>query len=202
MGGSFFAVSVSRSCRASVSGFCVLGGFSVGRGFDLHHWRPIRLWRRERGHLTDRYSDARRRMKCGSFRIEPTSPRDPRSRRDAMLSILGLWRDLADWWTAAVAIGSPIYLNSFATIRFISGLINLGMSPATGLAFMLATSGSAFPRWLPFGFGEAPRLAQQYTLGSPEGSAVSVRVRCSLERMEWAGGRLERRDHNSPIYGG
>jgi uncharacterized membrane protein YraQ (UPF0718 family) len=45
----------------------------------------------------------------------------------------------------AVAIGIPIYLNSFAAIPFVSGLIGLGMSPATGLAFMLATSATGFP---------------------------------------------------------
>jgi uncharacterized membrane protein YraQ (UPF0718 family) len=45
----------------------------------------------------------------------------------------------------AVAIGIPVYLNSFAAIPFVSGLIGLGMSPATGLAFMLATTGTGFP---------------------------------------------------------
>ena len=45
----------------------------------------------------------------------------------------------------AVAIGIPIYLNAFAAIPFVSGLIGLGMSPATGLAFMLATSATGFP---------------------------------------------------------
>lgn len=44
-----------------------------------------------------------------------------------------------------VAIGIPIYLNSFAAIPFVSGLIGLGMSPATGMAFMLATSATGFP---------------------------------------------------------
>ncbi|MGH7095872.1 MAG: permease, partial [Stellaceae bacterium] len=45
----------------------------------------------------------------------------------------------------AVALGFPVYLNSFAAIPFVSGLIGLGMSPATGLAFMLATSATGFP---------------------------------------------------------
>jgi hypothetical protein len=45
----------------------------------------------------------------------------------------------------AVLIGIPVYLNSLAAIPFISGLINLGMSPATGLAFMLASSATGFP---------------------------------------------------------
>ena len=45
----------------------------------------------------------------------------------------------------AVAIGIPVYLNSFAAIPFVSGLIALGMSPATGLAFLLATSATRFP---------------------------------------------------------
>jgi uncharacterized membrane protein YraQ (UPF0718 family) len=45
----------------------------------------------------------------------------------------------------AVAIGIPVYLNSFAAIPFVSGLVGLGMSPATGLAFMLASSATGFP---------------------------------------------------------
>jgi hypothetical protein len=45
----------------------------------------------------------------------------------------------------AVAIRIPVYLNSFAAIPFISGLIGLGMRPATGLAFMLASSATGFP---------------------------------------------------------
>jgi uncharacterized membrane protein YraQ (UPF0718 family) len=45
----------------------------------------------------------------------------------------------------AVAIGVPVYLSSFAAIPFVSGLIGLGMSPATGLAFMLASSATGFP---------------------------------------------------------
>lgn len=45
----------------------------------------------------------------------------------------------------AVLIGLPVYLNSFAAIPFVSGLVNLGMSPATGLAFLLASSATGFP---------------------------------------------------------
>lgn len=45
----------------------------------------------------------------------------------------------------AVLIGLPVYLNSFAAIPFVSGLVNLGMSPVTGLAFMLASSATGFP---------------------------------------------------------
>ena len=40
---------------------------------------------------------------------------------------------------------SRVYLNSFAAIPFVSGLVGLGMSPATGLAFMLASSATGFP---------------------------------------------------------
>ena len=38
----------------------------------------------------------------------------------------------------AVLIGVPAYLNGFAAIPLVAGLIDLGMSPAAGLAFMLA----------------------------------------------------------------
>jgi uncharacterized protein len=47
------------------------------------------------------------------------------------------------WKPVAVAI--PVYLNSFAAIPFVSGLIGLGMMPATGLAFMSARSATGFP---------------------------------------------------------
>jgi uncharacterized protein len=44
----------------------------------------------------------------------------------------------------AVLIGLPIYLNGLAQIPFVAGLIQLGMSPAAALAFMLATTATGF----------------------------------------------------------
>jgi uncharacterized membrane protein YraQ (UPF0718 family) len=44
----------------------------------------------------------------------------------------------------AVLIGLPVYLNGLAAIPFVAGLIELGMSPASALAFMLATTATGF----------------------------------------------------------
>ena len=45
----------------------------------------------------------------------------------------------------AVLVGVPAYLNGYAAIPLVSGLIDLGMSPATGMAFMLAGSVTSIP---------------------------------------------------------
>jgi uncharacterized protein len=44
----------------------------------------------------------------------------------------------------AVLIGVPIYINGLAAVPFVGGLIQLGMSPAAGLAFMLSTTATGF----------------------------------------------------------
>ena len=44
----------------------------------------------------------------------------------------------------AVMIGVPIYINGLAAVPFVGGLIQLGMSPAAGLAFMLSTTATGF----------------------------------------------------------
>ncbi len=44
----------------------------------------------------------------------------------------------------AVLIGLPVYINGLAAIPFVTGLIQLGMSPAAALAFMLATTATGF----------------------------------------------------------
>lgn len=44
----------------------------------------------------------------------------------------------------AVLVGVPIYINGLATVPMVAGLIKLGMSPAAGLAFMLATTATGF----------------------------------------------------------
>jgi uncharacterized protein len=64
------------------------------------------------------------------------------------MAIVGMWLGSGAGLLAvpvAVAIGVPVYLNSFAAIPFVAGLINLGMNPATGLAFMLTSSATGFP---------------------------------------------------------
>jgi hypothetical protein len=44
----------------------------------------------------------------------------------------------------AVLIGVPVYINGLAAVPFVAGLIQLGMSPAAALAFMLATTATGF----------------------------------------------------------
>lgn len=45
----------------------------------------------------------------------------------------------------ATVIGVPAYMNGFAAVPMISGLIDLGMSPAAGLAFMTAGGVTSIP---------------------------------------------------------
>jgi uncharacterized membrane protein YraQ (UPF0718 family) len=44
----------------------------------------------------------------------------------------------------AVLVGVPVYINGLAAVPFVAGLIELGMSPAAGLAFMLSTTATGF----------------------------------------------------------
>jgi uncharacterized membrane protein YraQ (UPF0718 family) len=44
----------------------------------------------------------------------------------------------------AVLVGVPVYINGLAAVPFVGGLIQLGMSPAAALAFMLSTTATGF----------------------------------------------------------
>jgi uncharacterized membrane protein YraQ (UPF0718 family) len=44
----------------------------------------------------------------------------------------------------AVMVGVPVYINGLAAVPFVGGLIQLGMSPAAALAFMLSTTATGF----------------------------------------------------------
>jgi uncharacterized membrane protein YraQ (UPF0718 family) len=44
----------------------------------------------------------------------------------------------------AVLIGVPVNINGLAAVPFVAGLIQIGMNPAAGLAFMLATTATGF----------------------------------------------------------
>jgi uncharacterized membrane protein YraQ (UPF0718 family) len=52
-----------------------------------------------------------------------------------------------DWWTvpAAVLVGVPSYLNGYAAIPLVGGLMDLGMMPSAGLAFMIAGGITSIP---------------------------------------------------------
>jgi len=73
----------------------------------------------------------------------------------------------------AVAIGIPVYLNSLAAIPLVSGLIDLGMSPATGLAFMLATSATGFPAMVALWALVKPRAFVLYLVFAITGAMIA-----------------------------
>ncbi|PIW29613.1 MAG: permease [Rhodospirillales bacterium CG15_BIG_FIL_POST_REV_8_21_14_020_66_15] len=52
-----------------------------------------------------------------------------------------------EWWTipAAVAVGVPAYLNGFAAIPTVDGLMDLGMAPGPAMAFMIAGGVTSIP---------------------------------------------------------
>ena len=62
----------------------------------------------------------------------------------------------------AVLVGVPAYLNGYAAIPLVRSLIDLGMSPATGLAFMLAGSVTSIPAAIAIYSLAKPRLFGLY----------------------------------------
>ncbi len=73
----------------------------------------------------------------------------------------------------AVLLGVPAYLNGYAAIPLIRGLIDLGMSPATGLSFMLAGSVTSIPAAVAVWALAKPRLFGLYLLFAGVGSLLS-----------------------------
>jgi uncharacterized membrane protein YraQ (UPF0718 family) len=62
-------------------------------------------------------------------------------------SLVGAWLGGANWWTLPLAtvVGVPAYLNGYAAIPTIAGLIDLGMAPSAGLAFLTAGAATSVP---------------------------------------------------------
>ena len=62
-------------------------------------------------------------------------------------SLVGEWLGGGAWWTipAAVAVGIPAYMNGFAAIPLMAGLIDLGMAEGAALAFMIAGGVTSIP---------------------------------------------------------
>lgn len=60
---------------------------------------------------------------------------------------IAAWLGKADWTAMplAVLVGVPAYLNGYAAIPLVAGLIELGMNPAVGLTFMTAGGVSSIP---------------------------------------------------------
>jgi len=62
-------------------------------------------------------------------------------------TLVATWLGSGNDWALplAVAVGVPAYLNGYAAIPLVGGMIELGMSPATGMGFMLAGSVTSLP---------------------------------------------------------
>ena len=62
-------------------------------------------------------------------------------------SLIAEWLGGGAWWTipAAVAVGVPAYLNGFAAIPLMAGLIDMGMSEGAAMAFMIAGGVTSIP---------------------------------------------------------
>ena len=60
---------------------------------------------------------------------------------------VGAWVGGGNWWAvpAAVLIGIPAYLNGYAAIPTVSGLMGLGMVPGAAMAFMVAGAATSIP---------------------------------------------------------
>lgn len=73
----------------------------------------------------------------------------------------------------AVVVGVPAYLNGYAAIPLVRGLLDLGMSPATGLSFMLAGSVTSIPAAIAVWTLAKPRLFALYVIMAASGAFLS-----------------------------
>jgi len=73
----------------------------------------------------------------------------------------------------AVIVGVPAYLNGYAAIPLVGGLMDLGMSPATGLSFMLAGSVTSIPAAIAVWTIAKPRLFSLYLIMAAAGALLS-----------------------------
>jgi len=73
----------------------------------------------------------------------------------------------------AVGLGVPAYLNGYAAIPLVNGLMGLGMSPAVGLAFMLAGSVTSIPAAIAVWSFARPALFALYLTVAALGAGLS-----------------------------
>lgn len=73
----------------------------------------------------------------------------------------------------AVAIGIPAYLNGFAAIPLVKGLIELGMSPAAGLALMLGGGATSIPAMVAVFALVRPRVFAWYLVFAVAGALAA-----------------------------
>jgi hypothetical protein len=73
----------------------------------------------------------------------------------------------------AVVFGIPAYLNGYAAIPLVGGLIDMGMSPAVGLSFMLSGSVTSIPATIAIYSIAKPRLVSLYLFFAALGSMTA-----------------------------
>lgn len=76
----------------------------------------------------------------------------------------------------AVGLGIPAYLNGYAAIPLVAGLIKLGMSPAVGLGFMLGGGVTSVPAAMAVWAVATPKLFRLYLVFAAIGSLASAYV--------------------------
>lgn len=74
----------------------------------------------------------------------------------------------------AVGIGIPAYLNGYAAIPLVAGLIELGMNPAVGLGFMLGGGVTSIPAALAVWAVAKPKLFGLYLALASAGSLIAA----------------------------
>lgn len=75
---------------------------------------------------------------------------------------------------AAVALGIPAYLNGYAAIPLVKGLIDLGMNPAVGMAFVLAGGVTSIPAMMAVYALVKPRLFAAYLVLAIAGATLAA----------------------------
>jgi uncharacterized membrane protein YraQ (UPF0718 family) len=82
--------------------------------------------------------------------------------------VVGAWLGGDVWWAVPLAalVGIPSYLNGYAAVPTVAGLMDLGMTPAAGLAFMLAGGVTSIPAAMAvFALVRRPVFALYVSLG-------------------------------------
>jgi hypothetical protein len=85
------------------------------------------------------------------------------------------WLGGETWFAipGAVLLGLPAYLNGFAAIPLVAGLIDLGMNPAVGMTFMVAGGVSSVPAMIAVWALVKPRVFAAYLLLAAVGALAA-----------------------------
>lgn len=89
--------------------------------------------------------------------------------------VAGVLRETGAWAIPlSVLVGVPTYLNGYAAIPLVSGMIKLGVSPAVGLGFMLGGAVTSLPAAMAVWALAKPKLFAFYILLCVSGSLASA----------------------------